>query len=161
MELISLLEGDSRLKIPITIRSNAGLRAQIDCLVDTGCSTTMIDIDLAKKFGVKLADSQIINLGNKQYTAQAYRLYSVCLGKLEIKNVFVLAVQYDTNSELIAGMLLGLNVLNNLEYCVNRNDNVIRIKESIFVNIPDKNYPYMHWFRGKGSDYVKFQDNLE
>ena len=159
MELINLLEGSSRLKISVAIQSKAGLRTDIDCLIDTGCSTTMLDLELARLYGEKLEDSQIINLGNKQYLAQAYRLDSIYLGSLEIKNIFVLAVQYDIDSELMSGMLLGLNVLNNLEYSVNRNENVIRIKENIFANIPDKSYPYMHWFRGKGSDYVKLQDS--
>ena len=65
------------------------------------------------------------------------------------------------NSELWSGMLLGLNVLNNLEYCVNRNDNVIRVKENIFANIPDNSYPYMHWFRDRSSEYVKFQGEAQ
>ena len=159
MELINLLEGDSRLKIPIVVRDKYGVEAIIPCVIDTGCSTTMVDINLAKKFGEKLGDSHAINLGNKKYMAQAYRLDKIIIGSLEIKDVFVLAVAYDINNELKSGMLLGLNVLNNLEYCVNRNKNVIRIKENIFENIPDKSYPYMHWFRGKNSEYVKYQGN--
>ena len=161
MDLINLLEGDSRLRISVSIQNKLGHRDVLPCIIDTGCSTTMIDIVFAKRFGERLADTHAINMGNKKYMAQAYRLYSILIGSIEIKDVFVLAVEYDINNELRAGMLLGLNVLNNLEYCVNRNDNVIRIKENIFANVPDKSYPYMHWFRGKGSEYVKFQGNLE
>ena len=157
MELISLLEGYSRLKIPVTVRSRAGIGVKIDCLIDTGCSTTMLDIDVARLYGEKLEESHAINLGSKQYNAQAYRLHSIFLGGLELRDVFVLAVKFDIGSELWAGMLLGLNVLNNLEYSVNRNENVIRVKENVFANIPDAKYPYMHWFRGKSSEYVKFQ----
>ena len=157
MELIHLLEGHSRLRIPVEIYSSAGLMEEVDCLIDTGCSTTMVDMDLAKRCGLKLEETSVINLGNQRYLAQAYKLEKLLIGSLEIKDVFVLAVEYDISNELRSGMLLGLNVLNNLEYCVNRNHNVIRIKENIFANVPDKSYPYMHWFRGKGSDYVKFQ----
>ena len=157
MELISLLEGDSRLKISIVMQDKYGLEAIVPCVIDTGCSTTMIDMNLANRFGEKLEDSHAINLGSKRYMAQAYRLDKINIGSLEIKDMFALAVQYDILDELRSGMLLGLNVLNNLEYCVNRNENMIRIKENIFANIPDKSYPYMHWFRGKGSDYVKYQ----
>ena len=94
MELINLLEGDSRLKISVALQDSNGLEAIIPCVVDTGCSTTMIDIGLAKRFGEQLADSHIINLGNKRYVAQAYRLHCIFIGSIEIKNVFVLAVQY-------------------------------------------------------------------
>ena len=161
MELINLHEGDSRLKISVTIQNNVGHREDLPCLIDTGCSTTMLDMDLAKLYGDKLEDSHIINIGNKQYMSQAYMLNCIFLGSLEIRDIFVLAVQFDMKDELRSGMLLGLNVLNNLEYCVNRNENVIRIKESIFANIPDNSYPYMHWFRGKSSEYVRFQGNAE
>ena len=133
MELINLHEGDSRLIISAAIQNKAGHRMDIPCLIDTGCSTTMIDIDMAKRYGEKLEESLTVNLGNKQYIAQAYKLNTILLGSMEITNVFVLAVQFDIKNELRSGMLLGLNVLNNLEYCVNRNDFVIRIKENIFA----------------------------
>ena len=93
MELINLLEGNSRLKIPVAIKSNSGLKTEIDYLIDTGCSTTMIDIELAKLFGERLIENLTVNLGNKQYLAQAYKINSITLGSLEIKNVFALAVR--------------------------------------------------------------------
>ena len=158
MELIKLHQGDSRLKISITVQNEAGHTVDIPCLIDTGCSTTMIDIDLATRCGEKLEESLIVNLGNKQYVAQSYKLKSVLFGNLEINNVFALAVQFDMSNELRSGMLLGLNVLNNFEYCVNRNNYELRVKEDIFTNIPDKSYPYMHWFRGRETEYVKLQD---
>ena len=160
LELISLLGGHSRLQMPVVLQNKTGHEAKIKCLIDTGCSTTMLDADLAKRFGAKLEESTAINLSNKQYVAQAYRIHKLLIGSLELVNVFVFAAQFDIANELYYGMLLGLNVLNNLRYCVDRNENTISIQENIFNGIPDKNYPYLHWFRINENNekaYVKFQ----
>jgi len=160
LELIGLLEGHSRLRIPVTLKKKTGNEMEIKCVIDTGCQTTMLDMDLAKRFGEKLEETTIINLAKKQYIAQAYSIHKLLIGGLELNNVFVFAVQYDITNELYYGMLLGLNVLNNLRYCIDRNENTIGIKENIFKGVPDKNYPYMHWFRideNNEKAYVKLQ----
>ena len=160
LELINLLEGHSRQRISVSLKNKAGRQEKISCMLDTGCATTMLDIDLAHTYGEKLLETQAIGLGSTRYLAQAYKLEGFLLGNLELKNVFVLAAQFDIANELYYGMLLGLNVLNNLRYCVDRNENTISIQENIFSGIPDKNYPYMHWFRKNENNekvYVKLQ----
>ena len=157
MELIKLKDGHSRLKITVTLQNKTGHEVDIDCLIDTGCKTTMLDIRLAAQYGEKLLETATVNLTNRQYIAQAYRIHRLLIGGLELKNVFVFAAQYDIANELYSGMLLGLNVLNNLRYCVDRNENTISIKENIFSGVPDKSYPYSHWFDVKSNEYVQLQ----
>ena len=161
MELINLLEGHSRLRMSVSVKNKAGTQKKIPCLIDTGCATTMLDITLAKRFGEILPETQSIGLGSRRYLAQAYKLEGLLIGSLELNSVFVLAARYDITEEIYSGMLLGLNVLNNLRYCVDRNENTISIQENIFSGIPDKNYPYMHWFRKNKNNekvYVKLQE---
>ena len=160
LELIGLLEGHSRLSMSVALKNKTGHEATIMCVIDTGCATTMLDMTLAKRYGVKLPETTFINIANKRYAAQAYRLHKLLIGNLELDNVFVLGVDYEIDAELRSGMLLGLNVLNNLMYCVDRNKNAISVKENIFDAIPDKNYPYLHWFRIDENNekvYVKLQ----
>ena len=161
LELISLLEGHARLGMPVTLKNKIGHEIEIKCIIDTGCATTMLDADLAKRYGVKLPETTSINIANKRYEAQAYKLHKLFIGNLELDNVFVLGADFDIDAELRSGMLLGLNVLNNLMYCVDRNKNEISVKENIFDAIPDKNYPYLHWFRIDENNekvYVKLQE---
>ena len=100
MELISSLDGHSRLQIPVVIQNKTGHEAKIKCIIGTGCHTTMLDARLASQYGEKLEDTYIVNLGNKRYKTQAHKLDKLFLRSLKLNNVFVLAAHFDVASEL-------------------------------------------------------------
>ena len=121
-----LLEDQDRIKIHVKFDKSIINRV---CLIDTGCSTTMIDIRLARLYGKELAETLNINLGRKKYTAQGYQINKLVFGEFYIENIFMFAVDFTQDNELYFKILLGLNVLNNFDYIVNRNKGVFEFTE--------------------------------
>ena len=149
-----LLKGHSRIWVP-GILNNV---KKMEVMVDTGCHTTMICNELAEKHGESLPDATAIGIGGDTVNVQAYRLKSLSFGGLEIRDVFVWGMPCTPRDELYRKALLGLNVMNNWDYGISRNKNIMRIDEDVFSNMPESDYPYMHKFAdGK---YVQWQDKV-
>ena len=84
-----------------------------ECIIDTACSTTLIPLKYAKLHGKKLNHSATIIVGGYTYKSTLYLFEDITLGNLKITKMVAFAADYKGNLE--DRMLLGLNVLNNLE----------------------------------------------
>ena len=155
MVKLHLLKGHSRIWIRAYINDVQKMRV----MVDTGCHTTMIDVKIADKYGKLLPDGTEMKIGGKAINAKGYLIKSLSFGSLEIKNIFVWAMDCEPREELAGKILLGLNVMNNWIYTIDRNKNTMEISENIFLQAPESEYPYMHKFMdGK---YVCLQDDSD
>ena len=143
MVKLHLLKGHSRIWVRAIIN---GVQ-DIDVMVDTGCHTTMIDEELADRYGEPLPDRTVLNIMGKSIDVKAYRLKSISFDGFAIENVFVWSAPFETGNELHRKLLLGLNIMNNWDYRINRNKNIMEIKEDIFLRIPESDHPYMHCFK--------------
>ena len=126
----------------------------VPVLMDTGAFNTMIDISLAKKFGIMLPVKIPVSIGGSLGEAQGCILHSMTLGDFEITRVFALAFPFE--DWLVGYSILGANVLNNWEFTTSRAKNVIRFHEEIPPDVPNKRHPYQNYFI-KG-EYVAIQD---
>ena len=127
---------------------------EVKMLLDTGAFNTMIDFDLAKRFGVMLSIKTPISIGGHLGEAQGCIIPKLTVGGFEMQRVFVLAFPF--KDWLVRHIILGANVLNNWDFTTSRTDNVIRFSERIPHDVPNKEYPYQNYFI-KG-EYVAVQD---
>ena len=153
---VKLAEKVSRIQTECTIQKN-GIFQSITVIVDTGCMNTLIDTKIASSYGEKLPEKWSCNIGGRQVLTQAYYLDTLRFNTLSIKDILVFAADF-TETEWKNGMLLGLNIMNNWNYTINKNNGTMIISEDIFNKIPDKQYAYMHWL--KNGEYVKMQQEL-
>jgi aspartyl protease family protein len=95
-------------------------RRRVTFLVDTGATTTAIPGELQEYLGLKAGPSAMVSTANGQTRAYLTRLDQLAIGDIEL---------YDVRASIIPGMgvseiLLGMNVLKNLEL-VQRGDQLI------------------------------------
>jgi len=132
-------------------------KRSITVMLDTGCYNSLIPINRAKAFGVSINMKRHIVIGANVIETEAYIIDTLRISDMEIKSVFMLAAAF--KGELADTILMGLNVLNNWKYTIHRKDNIIKIEESLPVNIiPNIINPYRNYFDEKGR-YVLMQND--
>jgi hypothetical protein len=125
-------------------------------LLDTGAFNTMIDLELAKKFGVILPIIVPITIGGNLGESQGCIIHNIKLGNFNMTRVFALA--YPFKDWLVRHIIIGTNVLNNWDFLTSRMDNTIRFTERIPHDVPNKKYPYQNYFIN--GEYVAIQDKI-
>ena len=86
----------------------------------------------------------------------AYIVPKFEFGGFMFTNVFVFAAEFQR--ELKERMLLGLNVLNNLRYIVDRDAGEFQFIERLPKSLAQKNFPYRNYFDDFGN-YVMLSDD--
>lgn len=124
-------------------------------LLDTGAFNTMIDLRLAKRFGIMLPMKIPVSIGGNLGEAQGCILSCVKLGDFEMTRVFALSFPF--KDWLVRHIILGANVTNNWEFTTSRTKNVIRFTEEIPPDAPNQKHPYQNYFIS--GEYVAVQDD--
>lgn len=130
----------------------------VETIVDSGCANTLLPLKFAKKSeGIALPLKKKISIAGNSGEAQAYIIPKIEFGGHEFTQVFVFAANY--RNELSERMLLGLNVLNNLRYTVDRTAGQFEFVENISDSLPSKKFPYRNYFDDFGK-YVMLGDDI-
>lgn|GEM_PF-1064958 len=130
----------------------------VETILDSGCANTMLPLRFAKKSGgIALPLKKEINIAGNSGEAQAYIIPKIEINGYILTHIFVFAANY--RKELYDKMLLGLNVLNNLRYTVDRAAGKLEFIESVPESIPGKAFPYRNYFDDFGN-YVMLTDNF-
>ena len=122
-------------------------------LIDTGAFNTMIDSAIIADFGILLPLKIPIAIGGAAGETQACMLHRIEMGNFVMENVFAMA--YPFKDWLSGHIILGLNVMNNWDFCISRADHELRFTERISEHLPNKTNLYQNYFRG--SQYVATQ----
>jgi hypothetical protein len=88
--------------------------------------------------------------------ARAYIVPRLEFGDYIFKHVFVFAAEFQ--KELKDRMLLGLNVLNNLRYTIDRATGQFEFAEHLPKSLARSDFPYRNYFDDFGN-YVMLDDN--
>jgi hypothetical protein len=129
---------------------------EVMMLLDTGAFNTMVDFELAKRFGTMLNFTIPVSIGGNSGEAHACILHKLSVGDFEMTRVFTLA--YPFTDWLTRHIILGTNVLNNWEFTTSRKNNTIKFIENIPDDAPNKEHPYQNYFL-KG-EYIAVQEDL-
>lgn len=121
------------------------------CIVDTGCATTLVPSVIAKRYGKKLGYSKELLVGGKSYNAELYQLTNVKIGGLLIERLTVFSSSF--SGSLKDHVLLGQNILNNLNYQVSRNSHSIIFNLEVWKLLADKEYPFTVYFKEDNRPY--------
>jgi len=125
-------------------------------LLDTGAFNTMIDFELAKRFGIMLPITIPITIGGNAGEAIGCIMPYLTVGDFEITRMFALAFPF--KDWLVRHIILGANVTNNWEFTTSRTKNLIKFTEDVPPDAPNQKYPYQNYFtKGK---YVAVQNEL-
>ena len=115
-----------------------------NCIVDTGCMNTLIPLYLAQKYGRRLNKIHTVVVGGGVYEAVAYSFDNIILGGYRIPKLVAFCADY--KGSLTTSVLLGLNLLNNLEYAISRNKHSLSFDVDIWALVEDKKYPFSLFF---------------
>ena len=129
-----------------------GTAEPIKCIIDTACSTTLIPLKYAKSLGKKLNHSANVIVGGNTYKASLYLLEDITFGDLKITKMVAFAADYKGNIE--DRILLGLNVLNNLEITLSRQGRALRFSYKPWILVKNKENPCTLFFKDKGANPV-------
>jgi len=105
---------------------------------------TLIPLSIAKKHGRALNKKHTIAVGGRVYNAQAYSFDNVRFGGFAIPQMLAFCADYE--GVLTNNILLGLNILNNLEYTISRNKQNFSFGVDIWNLVGDKKYPFAVFF---------------
>ena len=131
---------------------------QIDCIIDTACSTTLVPLAFAKRHGKPLRHTASVTVAGHKYKATLYQFDNVRLGNWLMPKMVAFAAAYKGNIE--ESVLLGLNVLNNLEITLTRCGRELFFKYNPWILVKDKPFPCTMFFKDKGSHPVYPNDLL-
>ena len=133
-------------------------KLEIEVIVDSGCANTLLPLWVAQECGgIELPLKKEINIAGNSRVAQAYMIPKLEFGGCVFTNVFVFAAEF--RRELKERMLLGLNVLNNLRYTVDRDAGDFEFTERLPKSLPKMEFPYRNYFDDNG-DYVMLSDDF-
>jgi hypothetical protein len=105
---------------------------------------TLIPLRLARKYGRKLNKTNTVVVGGGVYEATAYSFDNISLGGYRIPKLVAFCADY--TGTLKANVLLGLNVLNSLEYAISRNKQRLSFDVDTWDLVGDKKYPFSLFF---------------
>jgi hypothetical protein len=138
--------------------TNPTNKFKIETIVDSGCANTLLPLCAAKKCGgIALPLKKYVNIAGNSREAQAYIIPKFEFGGFMFTNVFAFVAEFQR--ELKERMLLGLNVLNNLRYTVDRDAGEFEFVERLPKSLKQKNFPYRNYFDDFGN-YVMLSDNF-
>jgi hypothetical protein len=92
----------------------------IPCIIDTGCINTLVPLSFAKKYGKAYKNKAEIVVGGRKY-----------------------------EGALRSSILLGLNVLNHLDFNVSRNHGTFSFSVDVWELVKDKKFPFTMHFDSK------------
>ena len=121
------------------------------CIVDTGCATTLVPSVIAERYGEKMGYSKELLVGGKSYVAELYQLHNVTIGGLLIDRLTVFSSNF--SGSLKDHVLLGQNILNNLNYRISRNNHSIIFNLDIWKAVDSKKYPFAVYFKEDNKPY--------
>ena len=124
----------------------------IKCIIDTGCPTTLIPLKYAKNLGKKLKRASDVIVGGKTYQANLYLLENVTFGNFKINKMLAFASNYQGAIE--ERILLGLNVLNNLEISFSRHKEALHFNYKPWSLVGHKDDPFVLYFNGPHPVYL-------
>ncbi|MCL1989167.1 MAG: retroviral-like aspartic protease family protein [Firmicutes bacterium] len=90
-------------------------------IIDTGSQNTLWTTTMAEKWGKEKNHTQEIIIGNHKYDATLYTINYVHFGDLCIRNLPVMAAEYQ--GVLERNLLLGASVLKNWQFCLDSGTN--------------------------------------
>ena len=128
-----------RLSCFISLQDN-----EVPCIIDTGCTNTLIPMSFAKEHGKRLNKTSTVLVGGRSYKVTAYSFDNVYLGGFHIPKMLAFCADYEDS--LKSSVLLGLNVLNNLEFTITRNKGMMSFNENVWDLLADKKYPFTVFF---------------
>ena len=114
------------------------------CIVDTGCMNTLIPLSVAKDYGRPLNKKYTVAVGGRVYHAVAYVFDNFRLDGFLIPRLVAFCADFE--GTLKNNVLLGLNVLNSLEYAISRNRHSLSFDVDIWALVEDKKYPFSLFF---------------
>lgn len=129
---------------------------KIETIVDSGCANTLLPLKVAHQCGgIALPLKKEVNIAGNSREACAYIIPKLEFGGYIFTHVFVFAAEFQR--ELKHRMLLGLNVLNNLRYTVDRDAGLFEFVERLPKSLKRKDFPYRNYFDDFGN-YVMLGD---
>ncbi|MCL2017108.1 MAG: retroviral-like aspartic protease family protein [Defluviitaleaceae bacterium] len=96
-------------------------------IIDTGSQNTLWTLKMADRWGKEKNHKQNIVIGSREYKATLYTLNYVHFGDLCIRNLPVLAADYQ--GVLENNFLLGASVLKNWQFCLDSGTNELYFNE--------------------------------
>ena len=130
----------------------------VETIVDSGCANTLLPLKVAQRCGgIALPLKKAVNIAGNSREAQAYIIPKFEFGGFVFTNVFVFAAEFQ--KELRNRMLLGLNVLNNLRYMVDRDAGNFEFIERLPKSLPRNDVPYRNYFDDLGN-YVMLSNDF-
>ncbi|MCL2252985.1 MAG: retroviral-like aspartic protease family protein [Lachnospiraceae bacterium] len=139
----------SRIQFWVTLYDKEKcISKEVKLIVDTGNINTIISQNLVDMFSIeKLAEELTFTLGGKTRIAERHIIpYIEFSTNFEISNVAVESVHFQPNDELYNSILLGLNTLNNWDYCISNFDKSFYAKERFSILMPNKLHYYSNYF---------------
>jgi len=131
---------------------------KIETIVDSGCANTLLPLKVAQQCGgIALPLKKEVSIAGNSREAQAYIIPKLEFGGFVFTHIFVFAAEFQR--ELKHRMLLGLNVLNNLRYTVDRAAGEFEFVERLPESLTRKDFPYRNYFDDFGN-YVMLGDNF-
>jgi hypothetical protein len=128
----------------------------VETIVDSGCANTLLPLKFARRCGgIALPLKKTVNIAGNSREAQAYIIPKLEIGGFVFTNIFVFAAEFQR--ELSERMLLGLNVLNNLRYTVDRDAGEFEFAERLPKSLAQNNFPYRNYFDDFGN-YVMLSE---
>ena len=120
-----------------------------EAVIDTACSTTLVPLHIAEKFGIKHGNKSTVIVGGGTYDAVLYTFDNVLLGDLIINKLSTFAANYA--GYLQERVLLGMNVLLNLDIRLKRTKNgVLTFDYEPWWVVCNRKYPCGFFFADGG-----------
>ena len=140
----------TRYVVQLVIGTN---RYQVETILDTACSTTLVPLKLAKRHGKKLNHTGRIIVGGSEYKATLYLLENVEFGTFTISKLVAFAAEY--KGSIADRMLLGNNVLYSFDISLHRNESgILMFEYKPWHLVKNKEHPCAMFFRSHDSSPV-------
>ena len=122
------------------------------CIIDTASANTLIPLKFAKRHGKKLNSTATVIVAGNTYKSTLYLFEDISFGNLKITKMVAFAADYKGNIE--DRVLLGLNVVNNLEILLSRHRKSIDFDFKPWSLVKDREHPCAMFFKDTGSNPV-------
>ena len=132
-------------------------KREFSCIVDTACSTTLMPLPMAKRYGMPTQHKQKVIVGGRGYTSTLYIIKNVKIGDYSIGKLSVFASNYE--GVLKEYILIGQNVLNSMKFTLSRNASRMQFEIDIWDIVKHKRHPFALFFDNRGSRPV-YDENL-
>jgi len=124
----------------------------LPCIIDTASANTLIPLKFAKQYGKKLKHTADVTVAGNTYKSTLYLFNDISFGNLKITKMVAFAADYKGNIE--DKVLLGLNVVNNLEILLSRHRRGIDFDFKPWSLVKDREHPCAMFFKDTGSNPV-------